>query len=165
MDDRRMTERKRGLGLVGFLVVCLGAGGFGVMVTTPEIDGWYRTLDKPVWNPPDAVFGPVWTTLSVTMAIAAWLVWRVECFAAARPALTLFAVQLVLNVAWSWVFFCMHQLGRAFVGIVLRWLAIVATTVAFFRYLKIAGRLMVPYLAWVSLARMLRFSIWSMNSA
>ena len=134
------------------------------MATTPEIEGWYKTIEKPTWNPPDSVFGPVWTTLFVMMAVAAWLVWKPAGFTAATVPLTLFAVQLVLNVAWSWIFFGMHQPGWAFVEIVILWLAIMATTVAFFRKSTIAGSLMVPYLAWVSFASVLNFTIWQLNA-
>ena len=126
-----MTTTTRWIGHAVFFVVCLGAGGLGAIATTPEIDGWYRTLAKPSWNPPDSVFGPVWTTLFILMAIAAWLVWKPEGFKAKAVPLTLFGIQLVLNVSWSWIFFGMHQPGWAFVEIVILWLAIVAATVAF----------------------------------
>jgi benzodiazapine receptor len=158
-----MREGTRWIGLLVFIVVCLGAGGLGAIATTPEIEGWYRTIEKPSWNPPDYLFGPVWTTLFVMMAIAAWMVWKPEGFKTATTPLTLFTVQLVLNVTWSWIFFGMHQPGWAFVEIAMLWLAIVATTVAFFRRSKIAGWLMVPYLAWVSFAAVLNVAIWRMN--
>ena len=92
------------------------------------------------------------------------MVWKPEGFKAAAMPLALFAMQLVLNVAWSWIFFGMHQPGWAFVEIVILWLAIVATTVTFFRSSKIADWLMVPYLAWVSFASVLNFIIWRLNS-
>ena len=158
-----MTTTVRWIGLAVFIAVCLGAGGLGAIATTPEIDGWYRTLAKPAWNPPDSVFGPVWTTLFILMGIAAWLVWKPEGFKHAAVTMTLFGVQLALNVSWSWIFFGMHQPGWAFVEIVILWLAIVATTVAFFRSSKIAGCLLVPYLAWVSFAAVLNFTIWRLN--
>jgi tryptophan-rich sensory protein len=155
----------RWIGLIAFVVVCLGAGGFGAMATTPEIDGWYKTLAKPSWNPPDRVFGPVWTTLFVLMGVAAWLVWLQGGFKAAAKPLSLFSVQLALNVAWSWIFFGLHQPGWAFLEIVVLWLAIAATTIAFYRCSKVAGWLLVPYLAWVSFAGVLNFAIWRMNAA
>jgi translocator protein len=158
-----MTKRKQWLGLAYFVIVCLGAGGLGAIATTPEIEDWYATIAKPSWNPPDSVFGPVWTTLFVMMAVAAWLIWKPAGFKAAKTPLTLFAVQLVLNVAWSWVFFHFHQPGWAFVEIVVLWLAIGVTTIAFFKTSKIAVWLMVPYLAWVSFASVLNFAIWRLN--
>ncbi len=163
VQSQRVRRPYQIAGLVFSLVVCLGAGGLGAIATTPEIDGWYKTITKPSWNPPDYVFGPVWTTLFVMMAIAAWLVWRQMGFKAATLPLSLFGVQLVLNVSWSWIFFGLHQPGWAFVEIVILWLAIVATTVVFFRSIRVAGVLMVPYLAWVSFASVLNFAIWQLN--
>lgn len=159
-----MNERTRWIGLVLFVLVCLGAGGLGAVATTPEIDGWYRTVVKPDWNPPDWLFGPVWTTLFVLMGISAWLVWKPAGLKEASTPLSLFAVQLILNVAWSWIFFGMHKIGWAVVEIVILWLAILATTVAFFRRSKPAGCLLVPYLGWVTFASVLNFTIWRLNS-
>ncbi len=159
-----MTERTRWFGLVALIVVCLGVGGLGAAVTTPEINGWYRTVVKPAWNPPDSVFGPVWTTLYLMMAIATWLVWKPAGLRAAAVPLTLFAVQLVLNSAWSWIFFGLHEVGWAFVELVTLWLAITATLVAFIRRSRVAGWLLVPYLAWVSFACVLNYTIWRLNS-
>lgn len=159
-----MTQQTRWIGLVFSIAVCLGAGGLGAAATTPEIDGWYRTIVKPAWNPPDTVFGPVWTALYLMMALAAWLVWKPAGLRAAAASLTLFGVQLVLNIAWSWIFFGMHQPGWAFVEIVALWLAIAVTTRAFFRRSRVAGWLLVPYLAWVSFASVLNFSIWRLNA-
>lgn len=159
-----MKESFRWIGLVVFIGVCVGAGGLGAIATTPEIAGWYATIRKPTWNPPNSVFGPVWTTLFIMMAVAAWLIWKPKGFRAAAMPLTLFAIQLALNIAWSWIFFGMHQPGWAFVEILILWLAIVATTVAFFRQSTIAGWLMIPYLAWVSFASVLNFTIWRLNA-
>ena len=99
------------------------------------------------------------------MAVAAWLVWKREGFRAAKWALALFAGQLLLNVAWSCVFFGLHQPGWAFAEIVVLWLAIVATTTAFFRHSFVAGCLLLPYLAWVSFASLLNFVIWRLNAS
>ncbi|MFO1044520.1 MAG: TspO/MBR family protein [Planctomycetaceae bacterium] len=158
-----MTERTRWIGFTFFLVICLGAGGLGAIATTPEIDGWYRTVAKPTWNPPNSVFGPVWTTLFVMMAVAAWLVWRPAGFIAAKVPLLLFTAQLALSVAWSWIFFGLHQPGWAFVEIVFLWAAIAVTMRAFFLRSQFAGWLLVPYLAWVSFAAVLNFAIWRLN--
>lgn len=170
VDDNTQTRawsnyRLDAIVLVASIATCLGAGGLGAMATTPEIDGWYRTIEKPSWNPPDAVFGPVWTTLYIMMAVSAWLVWRTDKAIASKLPLSLFGVQLLLNVGWSWIFFHFHQLGWAFAEIIVLWLAIVATTLAFFRVSKLAGALMVPYLAWVSFASVLNFAIWRLSIA
>lgn len=159
-----MNQSTRWIGLAVFIGICLGAASLGASVTTPEIDGWYMMIEKPAWNPPDWIFGPVWTSLYLMMAVAAWLVWKPNGFKAAATGLSLFAVQLGLNVAWSWIFFRLHAPGWAFVEIVILWSAILATTVAFFQKSKIAGGLMVPYLAWVSFASVLNFTIWRLNA-
>lgn len=152
------------LGLVIWLAVCLGVGLTGSRATTPQLDGWYRGLQKPVWTPPDWIFGPVWTVLYVLMAVAAWLVWRQHGFAAARGPLLLFLTQLALNGAWSWIFFAAQQPGWGFVELVLLWLILLATTIQFCRRSRWAAKLLVPYLAWTTFAGCLNFEIWRLNA-
>lgn len=149
--------------LIGFIALCLGAGAVGAAITTPEIATWYPTLAKPPFNPPNWIFGPVWTTLYVLMAIAAWLVWRRSGFSGARAALLLFLTQLALNCFWSLQFFGLHRIGLALVDIVLLLAVIVATALAFRRHSPIAALLLVPYLAWVCFATVLNFAIWRLN--
>jgi translocator protein len=115
------------IGLVVLIVICFAASGVGGAVTYPEIENWYAKLAKPSWTPPDSVFGPVWSAIYLSMAIAAWLVWRQRGVAGAFGPLTLFGVQLLLNTAWSWLFFGLHRPGAAFVDILLLWTAIAAT--------------------------------------
>lgn len=158
-----MTLRRQWIGLALWIALCLGTGGLGAAVTTPQIDGWYRTIIKPTWNPPNSVFGPVWTALYMMMAASAWLVWKPAGVRAAALPLTLFGIQLVLNCIWSWIFFGMHQPGWALVEMVALWLAITATMITFFSRSRIAGWLLVPYLAWVSFACVLNFTIWRLN--
>lgn len=158
-----MTPLRRWIGLAVWIALCLGAGGLGAMVTTPEINGWYRTIIKPTWNPPDSVFGPVWTTLYLMMGIAAWLIWKPAGLRAAAAPLALFGIQLVLNSIWSLIFFGLHQPGWAFIEILALWATIVATTIAFFRRSRIAGSLLLPYLTWVSFAAVLNLTIWRLN--
>jgi len=158
-----MKQLLRWIALPVFILVCLAAAGLGAAATTPEIEGWYRTIAKPAWNPPSWVFGPVWTTLYVMMGIAAWVVWQQAGLVKRGGPLALFAVQLVLNVAWSWIFFGLHQPGWAFAEIIVLWLAIAATMAAFFYYSQAAGWLLTPYLAWVSFAAVLNFTIWQLN--
>ncbi|MFM9114669.1 MAG: TspO/MBR family protein [Planctomycetota bacterium] len=159
-----MKESTRWIGLLVFLFVCLGAGGLGAFATTPEIAGWYKTIKKPTWNPPDYVFGPVWTTLYILMAIAAWLVWKPHGFRAAATPLTLFAIQLGLNIAWSFIFFGKHQIGWALVEIVVLWVAILVTMISFFACSKAAGWLLLPYWLWVTFATVLNFALWRLSA-
>jgi translocator protein len=121
---------------------------------------WYASLQKPAWNPPSWLFGPVWTALYLGMAVAAWRVWRVG---RAGPALALHVLQLALNAAWSWLFFGLHRPDLAFAEILVLWAAILATTVAFFRKDSLAGWLLVPYLAWVGFAAFLNFTLWRLQ--
>lgn len=133
------------------------------MATNPEIDGWYKTVIKPDWNPPSWVFGPVWTTLYILMGISAWLIWQRAGFKGGAFPLSLFAVQLILNIAWSWIFFNMHQIGGAAIEIVILWFAILATMIAFFQRSTLAGLLLLPYLGWVTFATVLTWTLWRLN--
>ncbi len=120
-------------------------------------DGWYATLRKPSWTPPGWLFGPVWTALYTTMATAAWLVW--QRVGLAHVALKLYAAQLVVNILWSPLFFGLKRPDWAFIDVCILWGLVVLTTGAFWRISKLAGVLFVPYLAWVSFAGVLNFTI------
>jgi translocator protein len=150
------------LALVGFLVACFAVAGLGAAWTASSLDAWYPALNKPSWNPPNWIFGPVWSLLYLMMATSAWLVWRVDDPSKWR-ALGLFAVQLLLNLAWSGIFFGLRQPGLAFGEILLLWAAIAATIWSFRRYSGWAAALLVPYLAWVTFASILNFAIWRLN--
>lgn len=152
------------VGLVVSIVICFAAAGLGAAVTTPQIRGWYTTINKPSWNPPDWVFGPVWSTLYLMMAVSAWLIWRRGGLRAARTPLTVFAIQLALNSLWSVLFFGMQQPGLAAIEIVILWAAILATVISFWRQSKVAGGLLIPYLLWVSFATVLNVTIWRLNA-
>jgi tryptophan-rich sensory protein len=146
--------------LLGFLFVTFTVTAISGASTGSAVRAWYLTITKPAWNPPIWIFGPVWTALYAMMAVAAWLVWR---RAGWGSALVWFAGQLALNAAWSPLFFGLHRIDLALVDIVLLWGAIVATTIAFGKVTPVAGWLFVPYLAWVSFATMLNFTIWRLN--
>jgi tryptophan-rich sensory protein len=144
------------------VALCAIAGAIGAFASI-DAKEFYATLDQPAWAPPSAVFGPVWTLLYMSMALAAWLVWRERGFARARGALGLFIVQLVLNALWSWLFFAWHRGAFAFVDIVALLALIVATIVSFAKIRRLAAWLLAPYLAWVSFATLLNYSVWQRN--
>lgn len=144
------------------IVVCLGAGWLGSLLTRPALMAWYEGLSKPNWTPPNWLFAPIWTILYMAMGVAAWLVWRRSGLTAAP--MQLFLLQLLLNVAWSAVFFRFRSPGWAFVEIVTLWCAILLTAIGFGRTAPLAGWLMIPYLLWVSYAAALNFAIWRLNS-
>lgn len=149
------------VGLVLWVLVSLGAGLVGSQFMPGE---WYAALVKPSWNPPSTVFAPVWTTLYVMMGVAAWMVWRKAGFGGARGALALFFLQLILNGAWSYLFFGAHLPMVAFFEIVLLWLVILTTLVSFWRVRPVAGALLIPYLCWVGFAAALNFQLWRLNT-
>jgi tryptophan-rich sensory protein len=152
------------IGLAIWIVLCFGIAFLGSIFTTPSIPTWYAELIKPLWTPPDWVFGPVWTALYLMMAIAAWLVWRRGGLAAASIPIALFMVQLGLNIAWSILFFGLHMPGLAFGEIVVLWFAILATLIVFWRSTPMAGYLLLPYLIWVAFAAVLNFELWQLNT-
>ena len=151
----KLTAR---LALVSFFCFTIAAALFAARFTPGP---WYASLQKPVWNPPNWLFGPVWTLLYASMAVAAWRAWRSPNVP--RGAMLLFSVQLVLNALWSWIFFGLHLPGLAFLEICTLLAGIAATTWLFARADRIAGALMLPYLAWVAFAAALNFALWRLN--
>ena len=151
------------IALIVFIGVCFAAAGFGAIFTRAALTDWYPTLHKPSWNPPNWIFGPVWTALYLMMAIAGWMVWLDREVHPVGMALTFFAMQLILNASWTAIFFGMRNPGAAFVEIVVLWLAIVATILLFAQIRSAAAWMLVPYIAWVTFAASLNFTIWRLN--
>jgi benzodiazapine receptor len=140
----------------------LAVGAVGGVATAPQIPTWYRTLRKPAWNPPDAVFGPVWTALYLLMGVALALARRADMGRSGRLEAA-FGLQLALNLAWSLVFFGRRDLQGGLVVIVLLWAAIAATIVEFAKVRPLSAALLLPYLAWVSFATVLNAEVWRLN--
>lgn len=157
------APRSQYLALAGLVAATLAVGAVGSAVTAPAIPTWYAGLARPSFAPPNWVFGPVWTTLYVMIAVAAWLVWRLPPGAARRAALRLFVAQLALNSLWSILFFGVRRIDLALLEIAVLWAAIAATTVAYARLSRPAALLMLPYLAWVSFAAALNLAFWRLN--
>ena len=154
-----MTKRSA-LVLVGFLIASFTAAAIGGFATADNVRTWYPEINKPLWNPPSWLFGPVWTVLYLFMSIAAWRIWRVREQAEARFALRLFFVQLVLNALWSLLFFGLHSPGWA---LVILWSLLANLQSRFWQLDRVAGWLWAPYLAWVSFATFLNATIWWLN--
>lgn len=147
-----------------FILVCEAAGFLGSLFTAPAIPTWYANLQKPSFNPPNWLFAPVWTTLYALMGIAAYLVWKAGIEKnEVRIALALFAIQLVLNILWSYLFFKLQSPLYALIEIVILWLFILLTMISFLKVSKTAGLLLLPYLLWVSFAAILNFAIFRLN--
>jgi translocator protein len=155
-----MTTTVSIIGAVGWLVLTFGAAALGARFLPDE---WYRQLNKPTWNPPNTIFAPVWTVLYLLMSASAWLVWRRYGISGAFLPLTLFVVQLLLNAAWTWLFFGLHRTRDALIDIGVLWVVILTTLISFWRLELVAGILLIPYLAWVSFATVLNWTIWRMN--
>lgn len=151
------------MGLVFWLLLCVGGGGLVGLTSAGGDTEWYRSLVKPGWNPPSWVFGPVWTTLYALMGVAAWRVWTVAGFGGQTPALRLFLVQLLVNFSWSYVFFKFQRIELAALVIVVMWVLIALTIRSFAAVDRPAAWLLVPYLAWVTYAATLNGAIAALN--
>ena len=180
-------KTKNILKLIASIIICGFAGVFGSVFTMPEITGWYAELIKPSFNPPDWVFGPVWTILYLLMGISLFLVWKNnwkiinQIIKPSRKAwnrwseklwvgdwkkqnaIGLFVLQLFFNILWSMVFFGFHSLAWGFAIILMLWFSIIYVIVNFYRISKPAAWLLVPYLLWVSFAAVLNFAIFWLN--
>lgn len=151
------------LKLVISIALPVVVGALSGFFTTTGVGSWYQTINKPSWNPPGWIFGPVWTTLYVLMGIALYQVWRSPGTKARNTALLFFAVQLILNFFWSFIFFNKQNIGGALMEIIVLWVFILLTIFAFARINKLAAWLLVPYISWVSFATILTYTIWKMN--
>lgn len=159
-----LPQRRPLWSLVAAVLVCELVGAAGGLLSADGITTWYPTLAKPALTPPSWVFGPVWTTLFALLGAGAWLVWKAGLDRRpVRVALALFAVQYVVQVAWSGVFFGLRSPGGGLAVIAVLWLLIVATVVAFDRVDRRAALLLVPYLLWVTFASFLNLRLWQLN--
>ncbi len=148
------------LALLGLATVAAAIAGASASVQSAA---FYQQLSKPSWAPPAQVFGPVWSVLYVLMAVAAWMVVRGWGWPRARPAIALYIVQLAFNGLWTWLFFRWRLGGLAFVEILVLWTLLLLIVTTFFRVRRLAGVLMLPYLAWVTFAAALTYAVWRRN--
>lgn len=147
------------------VAIPIAVGATSGFFTVTGVESWYQTINKPSWNPPNWVFGPVWTTLYIMMGIALYLVWKSDSSdVLKKTAIILFAVQLTLNFFWSFIFFNQQQTGWALVEIIAMWFFILLTIFAFAQVSKPAAWLLVPYISWVSFATILNYTIWKLNT-
>jgi len=150
--------------LIGAVVICLLAGVIGSVFTTPNIATWYTSLNKPWFTPPPWVFGPVWTTLYILMGISLFLVLREGWERKdVQIGMAIFAVQLVLNMLWSYLFFGLQSPVYGLAGIAALWISILVTIIWFFRISRPAAILLIPYIIWVSIASALNYGVYVLN--
>jgi translocator protein len=159
---RSLSPIRQVTGLAGWLLLSFAAAGFGALASVTA-GTFYQQLLRPEWAPPASVFGPVWSVLYLLMGIAAWLVWRQRGFRESGMALWLFVAQLTVNALWTWLFFSWHNGAWASYEILILWVLLLCTVIAFWRVCSLAGALLLPYLAWVTFATILCFAIWRLN--
>lgn len=152
------------LKLILSIVICQAAGLIGTVFTLDSIPTWYAALNKPSFNPPNWLFGPVWTILYLMMGISLFIIWKEDLKnKVVKSAFTVFMIQLFLNTIWSIVFFGMQSISGGLIIIVLLWIMILITILKFMKISRVAGILLIPYLLWVSFATFLNFSIFKLN--
>lgn len=159
-----MTLPTQVLGLVGWFAISFGAAALGGLASA-NAGAFYRELIRPEWAPPAWLFAPIWSLLYFLMGIAAWLVWRKRGFRKSSTALSVFLIQLMANALWPWLFFVWRLGALAFVEILILFALILCTVVAFWQVRRAAGALLIPYLAWVTFASALTYSVWKANRA
>jgi translocator protein len=151
------------LKLIVSLILPLGIGAFAGIFTMDAIPGWYETLNQPSFNPPNWVFGPVWTTLYFLMGISLFLIWKQSISKERNRAILVFCIQLFLNFCWSFLFFYYHEIGPALVEIILLWLSIFSMILLFYRIKPLAGYINIPYILWVTFAIILNAAYYFLN--
>jgi tryptophan-rich sensory protein len=162
-DERHDGKLRDRLAAIAFVVVCFAAGGVGQLLSGGEPGEWYAALQKPAFNPPSWVFGPVWTVLYLLMGLAAWRIWLKRGTAGVALALSVFALQLILNAAWTGLFFGLRNPALAFGELLVLYVGILLTIWFFSRVSKPAAWMLIPYLAWVSFATILNLAVWRLN--
>ncbi len=152
------------LKLIISIALCQMAGFVGAIFTSSSIPTWYAGLNKPSFNPPNWIFGPVWTILFLMMGISFYIIWNLGIDKKdVKAALIIFGVQLLINILWSVIFFGMQSPFYAFIEIIILWIAILFTIIKFYNLSPVAAYLLIPYILWVSFAAVLNFSIWRLN--
>ena len=148
------------VGLIIWIIICFIPAIIGSQFGPGD---WYQALNKPEWNPPNWIFGPVWTLLYILMGISVWIVWKNYGFKTAAIPICFFILQLILNALWSWFFFGLENVSLAFVDIAALWTFILVTQIMFWKLNTWSGVLLLPYIAWVSFATVLNYNIWQLN--
>jgi benzodiazapine receptor len=147
------------------LLLPLAIGGIAGIFTTKAIPGWYATLNQPSFNPPNWVFGPVWTILYTIMGISLFLIWKMDAGKQRNQAILIFMAQLLLNFCWSFFFFYFKMIGLALIDIVALWIMIVVMLVQFYKIKPVAAYINIPYLLWVTFATALNIAYFFLNKS
>lgn len=154
---------KKAIQLIASILLCLSIGALSGIATASGVKTWYIDIIKPVFNPPNYIFAPVWTVLYFLMGVSFYLILQVPKSVEKSKAIRLFFLQLTLNFAWSFLFFKYHLIGISCIEIILIWLAVLAMILQFYKVNSWAAKLQIPYLLWLSFATVLNASIWWLN--
>ncbi len=154
---------KKAIQLIASILLCLSIGALSGIATASGVKTWYIDIIKPVFNPPNYIFAPVWTVLYFLMGVSFYLILQVPKSVEKSKAIRLFFLQLTLNFAWSFLFFKYHLIGIACIEIILIWLAVLAMILQFYKVNRWAAKLQIPYLLWLSFATVLNASVWWLN--
>jgi len=149
--------------LLASLLLPLGVGAIAGIFTSEAIPGWYASLNQPLFNPPNWIFGPVWTALYIIMGISLFLIWKLEAGKERNQAILIFIIQLILNFCWSFFFFYFKMIGLALADIVLLWVLIFIMLIRFFKLKPMAAYINIPYLLWVTFATVLNVAYFLLN--
>jgi translocator protein len=163
IKETSISILKKLIAIIICIAIPLAVGGISGIAPSGSENQWYESLEKPAFNPPDWLFGPVWTILYILMGVSLFLIWKSPPSPTRNLALIVFGIQLVLNAAWSFIFFYFQQPGWALADIILLWGFILAMIIVFSKIHRIAAYLQVPYLLWVTFAVVLNASIWWLN--
>jgi len=156
-------NKRQILKLVVSILLPLGLGAIAGIFTAKAIPEWYATLNQPSFNPPNWIFGPVWTSLYILLGISFFLIWKQPATKERNRAISIFLIQLVLNFAWSFLFFYFHQIGLALIDIIVLWIFIITMLILFYRIKPLAAYINIPYLLWVTFASILNASYFVLN--
>jgi len=149
--------------LIVSIFLPLGLGTIAGIFTAQSVPEWYATLNRPSFNPPNWIFGPVWTTLYILMGISLFLIWKQDMSKERNLAILVFMLQLLFNFGWSFIFFYFNMIGFALIEIILLWISIVIMLVLFYKIKPIASYINIPYLLWVTFATVLNGSYYFLN--
>ena len=151
------------LKLIASIILPLAIGAIAGMFTSQSIPDWYATLNRPSFNPPNWIFGPVWTTLYLLMGISLFLIWKQDKSKERNLAIWVFLLQLLLNFGWSFIFFYFNMIGLALIEIILLWISIVIMLILYYKIKPIAAYINIPYFLWVTFAAILNASYYFLN--
>jgi translocator protein len=149
--------------LIISILLPLGLGSIAGIYTAQSVPEWYETLIRPSFNPPNWIFGPVWTALYILMGVSLFIIWNQRASKARNLAILVFMIQLLLNFGWSFIFFYFNMIALAFIEIIMLWMSIIWMIILFYKIKPLASYINIPYLLWVTFATVLNGAYFFLN--